>query len=244
MTALVRTELLKLLWTRGTWGLLAAALLVVIVRVELVLLGVGRVGSEARGSTELALAVLGSSGIGVLVIVLLGVVTVTREFHHATWTSTLVATPARTRVLVAKAAAAAVVGISVAAVLFVVAGILGVVSGDVTVRLDAATARLLLGGLLAAACWAWFGVAVGALIGNQTVAVVVPLAWLLVVEPLLGSFGLRGLLPWTPGGATSALSGAGSAGALPFWAAVLVLVGYGSSMTAAGVRRLVRADVT
>ena len=42
MTALVRTELLKLYWTRATWGLVAAAVLLVLVRVELLLAGVGQ----------------------------------------------------------------------------------------------------------------------------------------------------------------------------------------------------------
>ena len=44
MTALVRTELLKLYWTRATWGFLAAAVVLAVVRVEMVLASVGRVG--------------------------------------------------------------------------------------------------------------------------------------------------------------------------------------------------------
>ena len=47
MTALVRTELLKLYWTRATWGFVAAAVLLVLVRVELLLAGVGQAGGPA-----------------------------------------------------------------------------------------------------------------------------------------------------------------------------------------------------
>ena len=42
MIALIRTELLKLLWTRATWGLLAAAVVLAVVRVEMVLSNVGK----------------------------------------------------------------------------------------------------------------------------------------------------------------------------------------------------------
>ena len=103
--------------------------------------------------------------------------------------------------------------------------------------------RFVVGGLLAAACWAWLGLAVGLLVRHQAAALLLPLLWLLVVETLLSSYGLRVLLPWTPGGATRAMSGDQFAGALPVWAAALVLVGYAAALTAAGTHRLVRSDV-
>ena len=73
MIALIRTELLKLLWTRATWGFLAAAVVLAVVRVEMVLSNVGG-RRPALGSRQLTLDVLGASAVGVLVIVLLGVV--------------------------------------------------------------------------------------------------------------------------------------------------------------------------
>jgi hypothetical protein len=198
MSALVRTELLKLLWTRATWGFLAAALLLVVGRVLLLLEGVGRVGGPAPESVELTLAVLGCSGLGIFVIVLLGVV----------------------------------------------AAVVGLTSGVVVFDAEASLIRFVIGAVISGACWAWIGVGVGVLVQNQTVALLLPLVWLLVVETLLVSFGLRDLLPWTPGGATQTIAGESLPGALPVWAAVSLLAGYAATLTVGGARRVVRADVS
>jgi ABC-type transport system involved in multi-copper enzyme maturation permease subunit len=243
MTGLVRTELLKLYWTRATWGLVAFALVLVLVRVELLLAGVGQVGGPPSGSRELTLAVLGTSGVGIFVIVLLGVLTITREFQYATWTSTLLTIPDRRRLVLAKILAAALTGVVLAGLLFVVTATAGLLSGEVRIVVDTGLVRLVAGGLASAACWAWLGVAVGVLVRQQIAALLVPLVWMLVVETLLASFGLDLLLPWTPGGASRAIAGDPFTGALPVWTAVLVLAGYGAVLTVLGTRRLVSSDV-
>lgn len=243
MTALVRAELLKLCLTRATWAFVAVALVLVGLRVALLLGAVGQVGGPASHSEELTLAVLSTSGLGIFVIVLLGVVTITREFHHATWTSTLLTTPDRRRVVLAKVFAASLAGVGLALLLLVLTAVAGLISPDVTIVVDGAVVRFVLGQIMSAACWAWLGVAIGGLIRNQTAALVAPLLWLLLVETLLPAYGLGVATPWTPGGATRALGGDLFPGALPPWAAVLVLLGYGSVLTALGTRRLVRSDV-
>jgi ABC-2 type transport system permease protein len=241
MNALVRAELLKLWWTRATWAFVAVAFLLVALRVELLLAAVGQVGGPAAQSEELTLAVLSTSGLGV--IVLLGVVTMTREFHHATWTSTLLSVPDRRRVVLAKVLAASLAGVGLAFLLLVLTAVAGLISGDVRIVVDGALVRFVLGQLVSAACWAWLGVAVGGLVRNQTAALVVPLLWLLVVETLLPAYGLGAVTPFTPGGATRAVAGEPFPGALPLWAAALVLLGYGFLLTVLGTRRLVRSDV-
>jgi ABC-2 type transport system permease protein len=244
MTALVRAELLKLYWTRATWAFVAAAVLLAALRVGLILAGVGTIGSAGRGSADLTLAVLGASGSGVLVIALLGVLVVTREFHSATWTSTLLVTPNRARVLAAKFLAAGLIGVAVGVLLFAIAACLGVVFGGVRLTMSTALLQMVAGGLVFAACWGWFGAAIGALIRNQTVALLVPPVWMLLVETLLPAYGLHRFVPFTPGGISSALAGADIAGALPVWAAVLVLLGYGLAMSVAAVRRTEQSDVS
>jgi ABC-2 type transport system permease protein len=243
MTALVRAELLKLCWTRATWALVAAAVLLAALRVGLILAGVGRIGSAAGGSVDLTLAVLGASLSGVLVIALLGVIVVTREFHSATWTSTLLVTPNRARVLAAKFLAAGLAGVLIGVLLLATAAGVGLVFGQIRLTMSTALLQLVAGGLVYAACWGWFGAAIGALIRNQTIALLVPPVWMLI-ETLLPSYGLHRLVPFTPGGVSSALAGGDLAGALPAWGAVLVLLGYGLAMTVAAVRRTEHSDVT
>ena len=194
---------------------MAAALFLAALRVGLVLAGVGTVGSADRGSADLTLAVLGASGSGVLVIAWLGVLVVTREFHSATWTSTLLVTPNRSRVLAAKFLAAGLVGVVVGLLLFAAAACLGVVFGEVRLTVSPELLQMVAGGLAYAACWGWFGAAIGALVRNQTVALSVPPAWMLLVETLLPAYGLHRLVPFTPGGISSTLAGADIAGALP-----------------------------
>ena len=243
MTALARAELLKLCWTRATWALVAAAVLLAALRVGLILAGVGRIGSAAGGSVDLTLAVLGASLSGVLVIALLGVIVVTREFHSATWTSTLLVTPNRARVLAAKFLAAGLAGVLIGVLLLATAAGVGLVFGQIRLTMSTALLQLVAGGLVYAACWGWFGAAIGALIRNQTIALLVPPVWMLI-ETLLPSYGLHRLVPFTPGGVSSALAGGDLAGALPAWGAVLVLLGYGLAMTVAAVRRTEHSDVT
>ena len=86
--------------------------------------------------------------------------------------------------------------------------------------------------------------AVGLVVRHQAAALVLPLAWMLVVETLLPAYGLDAVVPWTPGGATRAISGDTTAGMLPVWVAALLLLGYGSVLTVLGTRRLARSDIS
>jgi ABC-2 type transport system permease protein len=245
MSTLVGTELLKLRTTRATWGLLAVALALTCARLWLVVRGVGTVDAAAPGSAEAAMAVLGAAGTGTLVVVLAGVVVVTGEYRHQTVTATLLRTPHRPRVLAAKAIASALAGMAAGAALLATSVVVGLAAGatDPSV-LGSVLAPMTPGFLLATALYAVLGVGIGALINNQTVAMVVPLLWFLVIEQLIPSYGLGWLIPWTPGGASTALVGASSPGVLPVWAGGLLLAGYGLALVAPGARRIARADIT
>ena len=76
---------------------------------------------------------------------------------------------------------------AVTGLVLAIAGIVVAAAGGYAGRVDAwSWPVLVLGVSLGGAFWGWFGVAVGLLMPHQTAALSVPLAWLLVVEPLVG----------------------------------------------------------
>jgi ABC-2 type transport system permease protein len=244
MTSLIRTELLKLRTTRATWGLLAVALALTCARLWLVVRSRGTVGAAAPDSADMALTVLGTTGLGIYLVLLVGVLAVTGELRHQTISATFLRTPDRVRVLAAKAAACALAGVAAVATLVATATVVAVATGTVEpAGLGGALGRAAPWFLLVPAVYGVLGVGVGALVGNQPIAMVVPLGWFLF-ELLLRPNGLHWLVPWTLGGATTALGGTRFPGALPAWAAGLLLTGYGLTLASLGARRLARTDVT
>jgi ABC-2 type transport system permease protein len=244
MTATVHGELRRLRTTRSTWVLLGVALVLTLATATAMLGDVGFVEMPPRGSTELRDAVLGAVGPALFPLLVLGVLAVTGEFHHHTVTSTFLVTPNRRKVIAAKAFASATVAAVATVVLLAVAFGAGLLTGAFAATVDGDLARVVLTTVLVSVLWITLGVGVGSVVHNQTIAVVVPLLWFLMVEMLLRAYGLIWLQPWLPGGATSAISGARFPGSLPVWAASLVLLGYAMALILAGTRATVRTDVT
>jgi ABC-type transport system involved in multi-copper enzyme maturation permease subunit len=244
MSALVHAELLRLRGTRSTWLLLAAAVVLTLAFAGMVIGEVGGMSGLPRGSVRLRNALLGAASLGTVPVVLLGVLSITREFHHRTATATFLAAPRRWRVLLAKAIACLLVAPPVALVLLTAPLVLGVLTGAVEPTLDGDLARLIARAALGFECWVLLGVGFGAAIRNQTVAAAVPLVWFGVVEQLLQSYGVGRLLPWLPGGASAALAGGHFPGVLPFWAALLVFLAYVAALLVPGVRAITTRDIT
>jgi ABC-2 type transport system permease protein len=244
MTALVRTELLRLRTARSTWVLLATGLVLTLAWAAAVLGNVGGIGASVPGSDQMRADLLGATGIGLYPVLLLGVVSVTGEFHHRTVTPTFLVTPHRWRVLTAKAAAGALAGALVVVALLASVWTLGVLANAIDPAVDAGLLALTGRSMLVAACWALLGVGVGTVVRNQTVAVLVPLAWFLLIETMMPAYGLDALMPWLPGGATTALAGGRLAGALPAWAALVALLAYALTLLVVGGRAIARRDIT
>jgi ABC-type transport system involved in multi-copper enzyme maturation permease subunit len=244
VTALIRTELLRLRTTRSTWVLLAVGLILTLGWATAVLGNIGGIGAAAQGSIQLRTDLLGASSIGLFPVLLLGVIAVTGEFHHHTATATFLVTPHRWRVLAAKAAACALIAPMVLVVFLAATWTVGVLTGAIEPTMDTTLLATAGRAMLLAACWALLGVGVGAAVRNQTVAVLVPLVWFLLIETLIPAYGLDRLVPWLPGGATTVLAGGRLAGALPTWAALLVLLGYGLALLVMGGRVIARRDIT
>lgn len=247
MIRLVRAEVAKLHTTRLLPIVVVGTAVTIAGIVAAQLLNAGRVGAPSLGTTASLRALLSAVGVTAPIVLVLGAVAVTTEFRHGTIAASLLAVPDRRRLLVAKAAALALLGATVA---------IGGVAVDLAIVLpylsaagvpvDLANGDLLLavGGVLAGVpLYAVAGVGIGALVRRQTVAVLAPLVWLGVIETMLPSYGLAAAGRWLPGGAAGALGRAEVAGLLPMWAGGLLLTGYAAAFMLLGMQRLTRVDV-
>jgi ABC-2 type transport system permease protein len=177
MTALLRSELLKAQTVRThLWLALATAALVVIASIS-VSASTGAIKSAADDR-----AVAQIAAIALVFSLIVGIIVVAGELTHGTVTQTLLATPVRERVLLAKAAVAALiaVGLALLAELLVLA---------ITVpgaSLDVHNARLVfLGILVAAPLVAVLGVGLGGVVKSQGSGIAASLVWLLIGEHIV-----------------------------------------------------------
>jgi ABC-2 type transport system permease protein len=113
---------------------------------------------------------------GLLFVLLIGIITVTNEFHHQTATTTFLATPHRTAVIVAKTVAAAIFGALlwlVTTAVTIPATLIFLNAEGIKPALgDSAVIRSILLNLLAYVLWALIGVGIGVLIRSQIGATV------------------------------------------------------------------------
>jgi ABC-2 type transport system permease protein len=192
--------------------------------------------------------VIAAASSGGTLLVILGIMAMAGELRHRTATGTYLVEPNRRRVVEAKLAAIAVVGLAVAAATAALTlavavpwltskGIdLGPYLGDIAVVLVGAAVATVLSGIA--------GVGIGALIPNQTAAITVTLVWIFTVEGILVAF-RPSVGRWLPGGASAAMTDVATpaGGLLPMWAGALLFIAYGLAFAAAGTHLLVRRDV-
>ncbi len=244
---LVGTELLKLSTTRAPWILTAGTLTLTILLALQPVTRAGREGAPSIGTAGAALGVLDALGRGCLVALLIGALMVTSEFRHKTAESSLLQTPSRTRLLIAKSAASSLVAMALGVASLLVVLAIGTASGAVRVdlvNLDIAVG--VLGRCLSYPLYALLGVAVGALLNRtQAIALVLPIGWLLSVEGLLTSALPPAATSWSVGGVTAALQHAGNVPfILPVWLGGGALLTYALLLLGIGAMRLHRTDIT
>ncbi|MDQ3503615.1 MAG: ABC transporter permease [Actinomycetota bacterium] len=252
MTALVRAELLKLRTVRLPLWLLLTTLLLVVLGVLATVLTAGLEGAPLeRDDPDLLARSVASASSGNIVILILGILTLTQEFRFGTATPSFLVTPKRGRVLVAKLFAISVAGVGfalVSAVLAVGASAALIALRDGVLSWDMNVLEELAGVVLVMVLYGPIGIAVGALVRNQIAAVVGALAWTFIAEQLLVA-----LLPdvgrWTPGGASSAVLQLGELATtrgelLPVWGGAALLVAYALVLSLLATRLTLRRDLT
>jgi hypothetical protein len=245
MPALIRAEILALRTIRSGWAVFLGTLLVTAVLAVRPVLGAGTAGAPSLGTAGALLAVLDAPARGAWAMLLLGVLAVTADVRHGTLTAVLLRTPRRVRVLAAKAAAVAVVaGVAAVAGLGITLAV-GLAGGAVRPSMVNADIVLHVAGLqMTYPLYGVAGVAVGALVRAQPVAVLLPLAWLLYLEGLVLRL-LPAAGPWSVNGVTAALAHAGDvAHVLPAAVGGTALLAYAVLLLALGAARLARRDIT
>ncbi len=261
MNRLLAAELLKIRTTRVWWGLLLGVV------------GLTAIGSVATAATAGLGAAGGRPGLPAATdpamlrsiytagfspaytfVLVLGTLIITGEYRHQTISHTLLVTPRRTRVVVAKLAAAALMGLVYAVVAAVVAAVAGASTlairgypvGLASTSVAGAVGLTVLG----TAIWGALGLGLGILIRNQIAAVVTGIVGLILLEGLLAlllNVVHAGVVAkFLPTQASSAIVAGVSTGAdqLPWWAGALVLLAWGALFAAAGTFTTLRRDVT
>ena len=185
----IRAELLKIRSTRTTIGLLLG--MVALILLFTLLTGL-LAGAASLSSTENQRQFLSLADLAGVFSALAGVMLVASEYRYGTMRPTILFTPHRSRVLVAKVIAGALAGIGFAIVAEAIGWALGyaIISGrGIPFALSGGDSlQLVLGGLASVALWGALGVGLAAMLRNQVTAVITLLAWGFVVSPLL--FGL------------------------------------------------------
>lgn len=182
---LVRSEIRKLTTVVTTWVLTGVGMLLVLLTAAIfTFTGEAFDGSDAH--IALAVDQVGANSIIVLVV---GLLLMTTEFRHGTVGRTLQITPARLQVIGAKLLAGGLYGLAfMVAGLVVVVGVLIVAAlvGSTGIALGSDTLGAVWQGAAGLVLTALLGVAVGALIRSQVVALTLMLVWVFIVESLVG----------------------------------------------------------
>jgi ABC-2 type transport system permease protein len=252
--AALSSEWLKIRTTRTIfWLLFALAAIVTLFTVA----GILTNNKESLTGASNQLDLIGIGVLSVLIALIMGLIVSTGEFRHGTITPTLLSTPSRPLVVISKAIAAVLLGVTLVAfaevlVIAEMAALLPLRGIDLTLQ-GGDVARLLVRILAASAIWAGIGSALGLAFRNQIGTFVGCFAWLFFAEPLvqgiLGSHWIdsqagRFLLLSSTGSILNDNATNAREDMLSHWAGATVLSGWMLLATIVAVLLLQRRDVS
>jgi ABC-2 type transport system permease protein len=243
--SLIRSEFRKVSTIRGPWLLLAAGPLIVLAGIA----GLVQSGADLQDPATQSKA-LGHAGLAAIFALVFGILAVAGEYRHGTITDTYLTTPKRGRVAAAKLTVYALIG--AAAGLICSGTALAMASAfwaakGASFQLSAADDWRILGGSVAANIGLGaIGVALGALVRNVVGAVALALAWVAVIEGIVGQLIGSGPARWLPFYASQALDNTNVTGTqlLPQWGGGLVLLAYAAIFAGLALVTTLSRDVT
>lgn len=256
--SLIKSELRKVLYVRANWGILLASVVISIISVVITpfIFAAGNIGGGLTLDSPQAIdAVYANAISGYIFVIILGIMLMAGEYRHGTAVATFLARPKREIVLAAKLGIAAIVGavfmlISVWA--SILAGIIVLASFDNAAAASSGTfLNLTIAGLVSGAILAVIGVAIGALLKSQMLAIVFSLVYLFVIDPLLLVLWVD-IAKYLPGGLITAMTaididapefGINTANFLDPIQATLFLLGYGAVFALTSLVTSMRRDV-
>ena len=243
MTHVIQSELLKLRTARTYWGLLLAALFLLLLFLILSL------ALEDRFSDEDDVrSVLSTAGVGGLIVLVMGAVHSAGEYRHGTIAATLLTTPNRLRAMCGQALACGLAGVAVGVLMCVITVAIALpwlAAKDAPSLSGGETLGLLGGNVLYAALAAAFGSGLGATLRNQVLAVVLLLVLIFVIDPTLAAV-VDDYAPYSLSGLSSSLSGSSpdpTDELLPVWEATLIWAGYTVVLVTAAAVLTSRRDI-
>ncbi len=244
MTGVVRAELRKLFTARSSLVICLVAL--GLPYVIAVITGLAA-DYESTRSPGRDMADLGQ--LSFLFVLVLGVLSIGGEFRHGSIAPSLLVTPSRPAFLAGKTIAILLVAIGLCVITVlgcVLIGAVTVPTQDVDLNFSASeTFDALLETAAVAPLWALLGLGTGALFRNQTGAIVLLLAWVFVIESILGSL-FGGYAPYAVGNALTAAAGGDAAidNPLSQGDGFAVAIAYAAVLSVAGWVMVQRSDIT
>jgi len=269
VTAVVRSEWVKLRTTSVPWILTGIALLITGLSVLLYFVSHGHTGGGPNGPggdagfgpphpgyphTVQQLRDLLGTGLGTYVFaLLLGVLMITTEFRHKTVTTSFLVTPRRPVFVAGKLMLAALAGAGLAVIVLAAtligAGIALSAKGGSFSALAQQIGAVAPGMVLVFVLFALLGVGVGSLVTNQVAAIIICLGWFLILENIVQAL-WNWTAKWLPSGAAAAASNVTAGrrdatfGLFNWWQGSLLILAYGLVFAVIGSLVLTRRDIT